>query len=431
MYYQQTGTTKFLTGAMQLLSVLPGISMVSSADMNGDGTDDILASTMEGVSLYLQSSTFAHGFSDSQDVYVLDVPQDVATFSTGDLDDDGEMELAVATASSTVMAYRFSSLTFHLITRQTTGASPLLLLVGDADGDLKDDIVAYSIPSRGASFYYQNNFAPVAAGTVEGAGHLEGAPVWFNADASTDNYSDQNRLSFAWNFDDGATGNGNRTSHTFSDNGTYDVILNVSDPSGAWDIVVIPVTIGDQAPTADFSYSGELVEGAALQFTDLSISPADDIVSWRWNFGDGQWSNQTSNAPVQHTYAANGTFTVTLTVIDEDGSSDSASYDITLLDSSPDADFSASSYTPIEGQPVTFTDLSRFHRRRDRQLVLGHGRWNLGEPDHMAILSRTPTFTMGPTMSPWWCETSTAARTPSARRSPFRTPRLWRDSPPP
>lgn len=360
IYYQQTGATKFQPGTMQNLSVLPGISKVSSADMNGDGMDDILASTNEGVNLYLQSSTFAHGFSDSQDVYLLDVPEDVAAFDVGDLDDDGEMELAVATASSTVIAYGFSSPTFHLITRQTTGASPLLLLVGDADGDLKDDLVAYSIPSRAVSFYYQNNFAPMAAGAAEGAGHLEGVPLWFSADASTDNYSDQDRLSFAWDFGDGGTGSGNRTSHVFMDNGPYNVVLNVSDPSGAWDVVIIPVTIGDQAPTADLSYSGELVEGSPIQFTDLSTSPADDIVSWRWNFGDGQWRNRTSNVPVQNTYARNDTFTVTLTVIDEDGSSNSSSMSITVLDSSPTADFSVSSYSPTEGVSVTFTDLSAF-----------------------------------------------------------------------
>jgi len=360
IYYQQTGATKFLPGAMQHLSVLPGISVVDSADMNEDGTDDILASTNDGVSLYLQSSTFAHGFSDSQDVYVLDVLEDVAAFSVGDLDDDGEMELAVATASSTVMAYRFNSPTFDLITRQITGASPLLLLVEDADGDRKDDLVAYSIPSRGVSFYYQNNFAPVAAGTAEGTGHLEGVPVWFNADTSTDNYSDQDRLSFAWDFGDGVIGSGNRTSHVFMDNGNYNVVLNVSDPSGAWDVFVIPVTIGDQAPTADFIHSGTLVEGGPLLFTDLSTSPADDIASWNWNFGDGEWSNQTSNVQVHHTYSRNDTFTITLTLIDEDDSSDTVSYDIIVSDSSPEADFSASSYTPIEGQPVTFTDLSAF-----------------------------------------------------------------------
>ncbi|NLX47791.1 MAG: PKD domain-containing protein, partial [Euryarchaeota archaeon] len=362
IYYQQAGAIKFLPGSFQLLNVLPGISEVGSGDMDGDGADDIMASTIEGVYLYLQSPTFVYGFSDSQDVHVLSVAEDLLGFAIGDLDDDGEMELAVTTASSTVLAYGFGSSTFHEMTRQTVGASPALLLIGDADGDLKDDLVAYSVPSRCVSFYYQNNFAPVAVGEYEGSGHLEGLPVWFNAYASTDNHSDQKRLTFTWDFGDGAMGSGNRTSHEFQDNGTYNVVLNVSDLWGGWDEVVIPITIGDQAPTANFTYqqAPAPIEGLPVSFHDLSTSPADDILSWSWNFGDGQWSNRTNNETVQNTYGRNGTYTVTLTVIDEDGSEDSASMNITVLDSSPNADFSASNYSPIEGQDVTFTDLSEF-----------------------------------------------------------------------
>ena len=360
IYYQQTGATKFLHGSTQRLSVLPGSYQVGSADMNGDGAEDILVSTVDDVNLYLQTSTFAHGFSDSQDVYVLDVPEEVAAFSTGDLNDDGKMELAVATSGSTVLAYKFNFPSFQMITRQTAGASHMQLLVDDANGDLKDDLVAYSIPSRCVSFYYQNNFAPVAAGEVEGSGHLEGVPVWFNAYGSTDNYSDQDRLSYAWDFGDGSMGSGIRTSHVFLGDGTYNVVLKVSDPSGAWDEAVIPVIIGDQSPTANFTFQEDPapIEGIAVQFQDLSTSPADQIVSWIWDFGDGRWSNRTSNEPVLHTYSWDGTFMVTLTVIDEDGSQDSLSLNITVEDSSPIADFSASSYTPIEGQPVTFSDLS-------------------------------------------------------------------------
>lgn len=360
VYYQQTGATKFLPGSKQLLGVLPGIAKVGTADLNGDGSDDILASNIEGVSLYLQSSTFAHGFSDSQDVYALSTNDDLLDFSSGDLDDDGSMELAVITTGSFAMAYRFVSLAFQSITVQTTGSSPLLVLVGDADGDMKDDLVAYSIPSRCVSFYYQNNFAPVAAGTVEGAGHLEGVPVWFNAYNSTDNYSDRNRLTYAWNFDDGSFGSGERLSHVFQNNSVYNVVLTVSDPLLAWDEVVIPVTVGDQGPTADFTFpsSPSPMEGVAVQFQDLSITPSDPIVSWNWSFGDDQWSNLTGDGAAQHIYGRNGTFTMTLTVIDKDGSQNSTSRSITVLDSSPTADFSASSYSPIEGQAVTFSDLS-------------------------------------------------------------------------
>ncbi len=120
--------------------------------------------------------------------------------------------------------------------------------------------------------------------------------------------------------------------------------------------------IGDQGPVADFTFppSPSPLEGASVQFQDLSTSPADQIINWNWSFGDGQWSNLTANGDVQHIYGWNGTFTVTLTVIDEDGSHNSTSRSITVQDSSPIADFSASSYSPFEGQEIVITDLSAF-----------------------------------------------------------------------
>ena len=376
IYYQQLGATKFVVGETQLLGTLPGLVAVSSADMDGNGTDDILVSTDSDINLYLQSPTFIYGFSDSQYAYVLDVTEGVDAFTTGDLDDDGEMELAVASGNSSVLAYEYAHPNFVIITRQTAGASPLLLVVDDADGDLKDDLIAYSIPSRTVSFYYQNNFPPIAFGAVEGAGHLEGELVWFNAFGSTDNYSDQDRLTYAWDFDDGTSGSGDRTSHVFQQNGQYNVTLNVSDLWGGWDETVIPVSIGDQGPSTDFSFQQDPapMEGTPVLFDDLSTTPSDPIVRWEWDFGDGNWLNRTTDQSVQHPYAWNDSFTVTLTVYDSDGSSDFMSRDITVLDSSPTADFLLSIDSPREGEEIAFSDHSTFNA----DFIISWS-WNFGD----------------------------------------------------
>lgn len=55
-----------------------------------------------------------------------------------------------------------------------------------------------------------------------------------------------------------------------------------------------------------------------VQFTDLSTGPFD-IVSWAWSFGDGATSTEENPA---HTYTRAGAYTVTLTVTDELGLSD-------------------------------------------------------------------------------------------------------------
>lgn len=55
-------------------------------------------------------------------------------------------------------------------------------------------------------------------------------------------------------------------------------------------------------------------------FEDDSFDPDSAIVTWYWDFGDGQFSDEQN--PV-HTYSDSGTYAVTLTITADDGTSDS------------------------------------------------------------------------------------------------------------
>jgi PKD repeat protein len=81
---------------------------------------------------------------------------------------------------------------------------------------------------------------------------------------------------------------------------------------------------GNQYPVAAFTYS---INGLTVTFTDQSYDPDGYIVSWLWDFGDG--STSTTQNPV-HTYAVDGTYTVSLTVTDNEGASSTKSEVITL-----------------------------------------------------------------------------------------------------
>jgi PKD repeat protein len=58
-------------------------------------------------------------------------------------------------------------------------------------------------------------------------------------------------------------------------------------------------------------------------FTDRSSDPDGSILSRTWDFGDGATSTEPNPS---HTYAAAGSFTVVLTVTDDDGANDTASH---------------------------------------------------------------------------------------------------------
>ena len=68
-------------------------------------------------------------------------------------------------------------------------------------------------------------------------------------------------------------------------------------------------------PMADFAVNPqEGLAPLAVTFTDLSTG---DITRWHWDFGDGQFSNQSEPS---HTYAATGDYTVSLAVMGPGGS---------------------------------------------------------------------------------------------------------------
>jgi subtilisin len=81
----------------------------------------------------------------------------------------------------------------------------------------------------------------------------------------------------------------------------------------------VPASQPNQPPIADFGYA---MDGLTVTFTDQSTDPDGSVEAWAWTFGDGATSNE--QHPV-HSYAAGGTYTVTLTVTDNVGAIGSVS----------------------------------------------------------------------------------------------------------
>ena len=104
-------------------------------------------------------------------------------------------------------------------------------------------------------------------------------------------------------------------------------------------------------PNADFDYDPpNPYTNDVIQFTDLSIDPDGTIVSWLWDFGDSQTS--TDQNPT-HSYPENNTYTISLTVTDDDGATDTIQKDVTVLNQNPVADANGP-YSGNVGENITF-----------------------------------------------------------------------------
>jgi len=165
------------------------------------------------------------------------------------------------------------------------------------------------------------NQAPTASFTFT----CDGADCDFDGTGSTD--PDGSVASYAWDFGDGGTGSGATPGHDFATSGTRDVTLTVTDDEGTSGSVVIPVSVvrHNADPTAAFTTSCTfLVCGF-----DAGASGDSDgtVTSYTWDFGDGETDASTGATP-SHTYAAAGTYVVTLTVVDNDGGSGSTTSNV-------------------------------------------------------------------------------------------------------
>lgn len=185
-------------------------------------------------------------------------------------------------------------------------------------------------------------------------------PVSGNAPLSVSftDESAQELTSWKWSFGDSNTSQEQNPIHIFEVAGTYTVKLIVSNEFGTDSILKSNYIIVDTpifAPLVSFSANSENVyPGQEISFSDLSINTPE---YWKWNFGDGEISE---NQNPLHSYTEYGSYAVSLYASNSAGE-DSLKIEnfITVLDY-PVASFEASvttGYFPFE---VDFYDKSEW-----------------------------------------------------------------------
>ena len=172
---------------------------------------------------------------------------------------------------------------------------------------------------------FSTNFPPVAdAGPDQTV--LLNDTVWFNASHSYD--PDGALIAFCWDFGDGCNATGVSVTHRYTQNGLFVVNLTVTDTDGATSSDTCTITV-NAPPVADAGPDQVCLVGDTVYFNGSgSYDPDGLICTYQWNFGDG--ANATG-ATVTHCYADAGTYTVTLTVLDNLGSIDVATCAVTVF----------------------------------------------------------------------------------------------------
>jgi len=158
------------------------------------------------------------------------------------------------------------------------------------------------------------------------------------------------------------------------DNGNYTVTLVVTDDDGATDSVNATKTVLNRFPVALFTESATTVyTGETIYFNASDSYDLDGyIVNYFWDFGDG---TNATGVTVSHSYAEDGSFTVNLTVTDDDGSSVVATDVLTILNRAPVASF------VVLPQQVTTDDTIIFNATDSYDVdgTIVNYTWNFGD----------------------------------------------------
>ncbi|MCO4772437.1 MAG: PKD domain-containing protein [Deltaproteobacteria bacterium] len=161
------------------------------------------------------------------------------------------------------------------------------------------------------------NVAP-AISSVTAPNGDEGATLSFSASAA-DVAADT--VVYGWDFGDGNTDVGAAVTHVYANNGAYTVTVTASDEDGGVSTSSSTVTIGNVAPTfTSVLAPTSLDEGSSGSFSAVvdDVGSADvPSLAVTWSWGDGTADDAGLSAT--HTYDDDGTFTVTISVTDQDG----------------------------------------------------------------------------------------------------------------
>jgi len=158
-----------------------------------------------------------------------------------------------------------------------------------------------------------------------------------------------NTASYLWDFGDSQSSTASNPSHTYATDGTYTVTLTATNACGKA-TATQTVTILTE-PTANFTAAN--TTGCGPLEVKFSSAASANTTDWSWQFPGGTPATSTAQHPTV-TYAAAGTYSVTLTVSNAAGSHTATQSNLVTVNPLPTAAFSAAP----NGTNVMFSNTS-------------------------------------------------------------------------
>lgn len=160
------------------------------------------------------------------------------------------------------------------------------------------------------------------------------APLTINFDLSQSFDEDDDISHFEWDFGDGETLSSAdlQISHTFNQEGTFTVVVRAIDSLGNIGSDDIEITV-HVAKSPEIIYSVSQVPDRPYErIIDMrsSYDPDGQIVRYNFDFGNGQQYSSPFVGAVRHGYTGPGVYLVTLEVIDNEGNSSVAQFELVI-----------------------------------------------------------------------------------------------------
>ncbi len=296
----------------------PLVNDVAVIDVTAQPTDVIKPSPIE-----INATVENQGdFTETFDVTAYYGSNPITTWT------DVSLEPEANTTLTYIWDTTFVSVGVHTISAEATQVTGE---TDTADNEYINGIVTISNPPE----------APTANFTYSPKKPLVLETITFNASASTPGTGHIESLT--WNYSDGTVETFIKdinlttiTTHAYTQTGTYKVRLTVRNNESLTDSVEATIKV-IQYPVALFSYLPEepIIEETITFNASTSHDNFDDgqIVSYEWDFTyDGITFNTEATGEIAtHSFPSIGTYTVALKVTDNDGLTDIATDDVTVL----------------------------------------------------------------------------------------------------